>query len=57
VIEADGAFLFDVVKLAGSNPGHSALPLFIVPTAVRICLGAGDAGMVVILAVLDGSGR
>ena len=35
---------------------HAALPLFIVPFVVRSCGGAGDAGMVVMLAAVDGLG-
>jgi len=35
---------------------HSALPLFLALQAVASCRGAGKAGMVVIRAVLAGSG-
>ncbi|WP_240784013.1 hypothetical protein, partial [Tabrizicola caldifontis] len=34
---------------------HAALPLFNAPMSVGSCLGAGDAGMAVMLAVPDGS--
>lgn len=55
--EIEGEIGADGVGGLGVEMGHAALPLFLSLSTVRSCWYAGSEGMVVMLAVLDGSGR